>query len=106
MSSVPTDKGSSFNIPTLDVVKPVGLKATACRVGDKEREKSQMKAKNKADSQTGPKCSLVGSLSWTQSVVTQAAVQDWRFPDLSVPNREIRKCNLPKLLESSPLVHW
>lgn len=39
MTSVPTDKGWSFNILTVDVVKLVGLEAMACRVGDKEHEK-------------------------------------------------------------------
>lgn len=38
-ASVPTDKGWSFNILTVDVVKLVGLKAPARLVGDKEHEK-------------------------------------------------------------------
>lgn len=47
MTSVPTDKSWSFSVLAVDVVKLAGLKATACQVADKEREKKPQKKEKK-----------------------------------------------------------
>lgn len=99
MTSVPSDKGWSYNILSVDVVKLVGLKATMWRVGDKQHEKKPYESEDWLPNRSQMSFHGFSKLKFLK----QAAVQGLRSPDLSVPNREIRKCNLPKLLESSTL---